>query len=137
MRFRTSIQHAIVVSALACTTRSDARIELVADARIPRPQFTIGGSQVPRRIRIERRDVGLDDDQIQTVWLLMATPATTPLVSTVLTYGEVPAGFAQAAPASALFPGRYALIADSRNGSSLIEFRVESDGRVTPRFSLR
>ena len=138
MRISTLLHYALSFSALSCTSRVDARLEIVPNSHIPQPQFTLVSRLAPRRIHVERQEVGPADLRGQTMWTLMAAPDVKIALPTVLTYGEVLPGFTQTTPAAALFPGRYSLVVDFRQGRSSIDFDVDLAGRVTkPGFGSR
>ena len=138
MRISTLLHHALSFCAIACTSHVDAHVEIVPDSHIPQPQFTLVTSLAPRRIRIERQEVGPADLRGQSMWTLMAAPDIKVALRTVLTYGKVLPGFTQTTPAAALFPGRYSLVVDFRQGRSSIDFDVDLAGRVTkPGFGSR
>lgn len=64
------------------------------------------------------------------VWQLVPRRDTTQALPLVVRYGSVPPGYAEAAPAQALTPGRYVLYAAYTDARGEYPFQVAADGRV-------
>ena len=120
-----------ILGTFACTSRIDARLDITTDAHTPQPTFRITTTLATRKVRVERVELGPDDIQRAPLWQLLAEPGTQPAAPRLLTYGQIPPGFFQAAPPAVLFPGEYALVVDFATGSRSLAFVVASDGSVT------
>ena len=64
------------------------------------------------------------------VWYVASTDTTAPHGRTVIHFGEVPSGMAEAGPAQPLAPGRYSVTIRAGRFEAVTEFRVTADGRV-------
>ena len=120
----------LLLGALACTSRVDARLELIADARTPSPTFRIASASSVRGMRVERVEP-FSNGWNAPLWQLLSLHGVAVAAPDSLSYGRVPLGFAQGAPAAVLFPGYYRLIIDFADGSGSLDFDVGSDGQVT------
>ncbi|MES3035286.1 MAG: hypothetical protein V4813_14910 [Gemmatimonadota bacterium] len=105
-------------------------VDVEPGAHIPRPVFVLARAAQAEMITVQA--LGQNPARVGGVryWTIaVAGRGIVPDLAKV-TYGETPTGYVAAAPALALFPGRYELNITAAGRIARSYFRVQDDGSV-------